>query len=82
VTGGHINVPNVSQKKRNLTIEVSRSKDPFSSLLVTPILSWSPCRMSKSKGKENELMDRTVSARIIGPGKVPEASVVLAHGEH
>ncbi len=38
--------------------------------------------MSKSKGKENELIDRTVFARIIGPGNVPEASVALAHGEH
>ena len=69
--------------KKDLTTEVTKSKELFVSRSVTSIFSSSPYGVSKSEKKGKRLlMNHTLCARITGAGNVPVASVVLKYEVH
>lgn len=80
--GGYIKVPNPSPKERsyNRSCQVQGIVVEFiGDLNLEQVTLW-----NVNIKKETKLLtkDRTIFARIIGPGKVPEARVVLEDGEH
>ena len=78
--GRHIKAPNASPKERsyNRSCQVQGIVVKFiGDLNLEPVTLWNV----EIKRKVKQLTkDRTFFARIIGPGKVPEASVVLNTG--
>ena len=80
--GRYIKVPNTFTKEKsyNSSYQVQGIVLEFiGNCNLEPVALWNV--KIKRKGKLLT-KDRTLFARITGPGKVPEARVVLEHGEH